>query len=68
MVKCSDCKNLGKVYLQSAFSRFGEQKICKVKNIAFNGYEIEKERDCETVIFLQALFVFFSLNTHLENI
>lgn len=48
MVKCSDCKNLVKVYVDSVFARFGEKKICKVKNIAFNEYyEVEKERECE---------------------
>ena len=48
LVKCLDCKNLVKVYVDSVFAKVGEKKICKVKNVALDEYcEIAKERECE---------------------
>jgi hypothetical protein len=48
LVKCLDCKNLVKVYVDSVFARFGEKRICKVKNTALDEYyEVEKERECK---------------------
>jgi hypothetical protein len=48
MVKCLDCKNLIRVYLDSAFAWFGEKRIRKVKNTALDEYyEVEKERECK---------------------
>jgi hypothetical protein len=48
LVKCLDCKNLVKVYVDSVFAKVGEKKICKVKNVALDEYcEIAKERACE---------------------
>jgi hypothetical protein len=48
LVKCLDCKNLVRIYIDSAFAWFEEKKKCKVKNIVFDGYyEVEKDRECE---------------------
>jgi serine protease inhibitor len=48
MVKCLDCKNLVRIYIDSAFAWFEEKRKCKVKNLVFNDYyEVEKEKECE---------------------
>lgn len=56
MVRCLDYRNLIKIYVDSAFARFGEKRICKVKNTALDEYyEVEKDRECEhhkTCLFL----------------
>jgi hypothetical protein len=48
LVRCIDCKNLIRIYVDSAFAWFEEKRKCRVKSIVFDGYyEVEKERECE---------------------
>jgi hypothetical protein len=45
LVKCLDCKNLVRIYIDSAFAWFEEKRKCKVRNTIFDQYyEVEKER------------------------
>jgi hypothetical protein len=46
-VKCMNCKNLTRIYIESAFALFGMRHVCRVKNTAFDKYdEIMNEREC----------------------
>jgi hypothetical protein len=48
MARCRNCKNLIRIYVDSAFAWFEERRKCKAKNLVFEDYyEIEKIRECE---------------------